>query len=61
MKSEITLTPIGETLLTGDSLVGIDDFGDTSVEFMAQIQQLNEQWYVFAGLALLFAIGAFFI
>lgn len=41
--------------------MGIDDFGDTSAEFMAQIQQLNEQWYVFAGLALLFAIGAFFI
>ena len=33
-KSEISLTPIGETLLTGDSQHGIDDFGDTSPEFL---------------------------
>ena len=36
-KTEIALTPIGESLLTGDTMVGIDDFGDTSAEFMAQI------------------------
>ena len=60
-KSEISLTPIGETLLTGDSQHGIDDFGDTSPEFLQQIEKLNEMWYVFAGLAFLFAVGAFFI
>jgi len=42
-------------------MVGIEDFGDTSDEFMAQIEQLNEMWYVFAGLAFIFAIGAFLI
>ena len=61
LKSEIMLTPMGETLLAGDSLLGIEDFGDNSAEFMSQIEKLNESWYIFAGLALLFAVGAFFI
>jgi len=61
VNSHIALTPIGESLLAGDAQVGIDDFGDTSAEFLAQIEQLNEMWYVFAALAFLFAIGAFFI
>ena len=60
-KSLIALTPVGENLIAGDSQMDIDDFGDSSEEFLKQIEQLNEMWYVFAILAFLFAIGAFFI
>ena len=59
--SYIAMTPMGESLLAGDSQAGIEDFGDTSEEFLDQIRQLNEMWYVFAALAFLFALGAFFI
>jgi len=40
---------------------GYEGFAENSPEFLKQIEQLNEVWYVFAGLALFFAVGAFLI
>ena len=52
--SELSLTPLSEALVT-------QDFVENSPEFLSQIEKLNEVWYVFAGLALVMALGAFFI
>lgn len=61
-KSDISLTPYGqEKLLDQDPMEGYEGFAENSPEFLKQIEQLNEVWYVFAGLALFFAIGAFLI
>ena len=48
---------MGGTLVAGD----LEDAVENSEEFLSQIEQLNESWYVFAGLALAFALGAFYI
>ena len=44
-----------------DSQEGFEGFVENDPEFLKQLEQLNEVWYVFAGLAFFFAIGAFLI
>ena len=58
---EIALTPLGETLVVHDSSEGFEGFMEDSPEFLAQIEQLNEVWYVFVGMAIVLAVLAFFI
>ncbi len=61
-RSEISLTPYGqEALLNQDSQEGFEGFVENDPEFLKQLEQLNEVWYVFAGLAFFFAIAAFLI
>ena len=61
-QSEISLTPLGETTLLGqDGQDGYEGFVENSPEFLAQIEQLNEVWYVFFGLAVLMALAAYFV
>lgn len=49
------LTPLGETL------IGQFEDIENSPQFMAELEKLNEVWYVFVGLALLMALLAFLI
>ena len=48
-------------MVNQDSAEGYEGFVENSPEFLSQIEKLNEVWYVFAGLALVMALGAFFI
>lgn len=50
-----------EKFLDMDSGEGFEGFVENSPEFLAEIKQLNEQWYVLAGLAFFFAVLAYFI
>ena len=52
---EVPLTPLGETL------IGQFEDIENSPQFMAELEKLNEVWYVFVGLALLMALLAFLI
>ena len=59
--ADIQLTPYGETIMAQDPQEGFEGFLEDTPEFHEQIAKLNEVWYVFVGLALIMAIGAFFI
>ena len=56
------MTELGQSTLNGhhDVQDGFEGFAENSPEFLAQIEKLNEVWYVFVGLAMLMALFAFF-